>query len=150
MYYTMIIGNITDGIVLDHITAGRGMSIYNILHLGELDCTVAMIKNAESHKMGQKDIIKIGRVIDLDFNILGYIDPGITVNIIKDGKIVKREQLTLPEKITGVIKCANPRCITSTEQEIVHEFYLANAEKKTYRCKYCDTDAPVRNDLKLK
>lgn len=146
----MIIGQIQDGIVLDHITAGRGMQIYNILRLGALDCTVAMIKNAESKKMGQKDIIKIGRVIDLDFTILGYIDPGITVNIIKGGQIVKREHLSLPEKITGVIKCSNPRCITSTEQELTHEFYLANAEKKTYRCIYCDTDARVPNDSKLK
>ena len=146
----MIIGQIRDGIVLDHITAGKGMDIYRILGLDKLECTVAMIKNADSGKMGKKDIIKIGEVIDIDFAVLGFIDPGITVNIIRDGKIVKREQLTLPKKITGVIKCANPRCITSTEQEIVHEFYLANAEKKTYRCKYCDTDAPVRNDMKLK
>jgi len=136
----MIIGQIQDGIVLDHITAGRGMEIYDILGLGKLECTVAMIKNAESQKMGKKDIIKIGQVIELDFTVLGYIDPGITVNIIENGKIAKREHLTLPKKITKVIKCANPRCITSTEQELEHEFYLANPEKRIYRCVYCDTE----------
>ena len=138
----MIIGQIKDGIVLDHITAGRGMEIYNILGLGKLDCTVAMIKNAESEKKGKKDIIKIGQVIDLDFNVLGYIDPGITVNIIRDGALVKRAHLSLPERITGIIKCKNPRCITSTEQELTQEFRLANPEKKIYRCVYCDSTAP--------
>lgn len=146
----MIIGQINDGIVLDHITAGKGMQIYNILGLGALDCTVAMIKNADSRKMGLKDIIKIGRVIDLDFDILGYIDPGITVNIIKGGQIVKREHLRLPEKIYGVIKCSNPRCITSTEQELRHEFYLASTDTKTYRCVYCDCEARTATDIKLK
>ena len=138
----MIIGQIKDGIVLDHITAGRGMEIYNILGLGRLDCTVAMIKNAESEKKGKKDIIKIGQVIDLDFDVLGYIDPGITVNIIRDGALVKRAHLSLPERITGIIKCKNPRCITSTEQELTQEFRLANPEKKIYRCVYCDSTAP--------
>ena len=138
----MIIGQIKDGIVLDHITAGRAMEIYNILRLGELDCTVALIKNAESSKKGTKDIIKIGKVIDLDFTVLGYIDPGITVNIIKDGAIYKREHLTLPERVFNIIKCKNPRCITSTEQELTQEFRLVNPEKKTYRCIYCDSDAP--------
>ena len=138
----MIIGQIKDGIVLDHITAGRGMEIYNILGLGKLDCTVAMIKNAESEKKGKKDIIKIGQVIDLDFDVLGYIDPGITVNIIRDGALVKRAHLSLPERITGIIKCKNPRCITSTEQELTQEFRLANPEKKIYRCVYCDSTAP--------
>ena len=135
----MIIGQINDGIVLDHITAGKGMEIYNILGLGSLDCTVAMIKNADSVKMGKKDIIKIARVIDLDFNVLGYIDPGITVNIIKDGKIAKREHLRLPDRISGIIKCKNPRCITSVEQELTHVFYLADPSKKTYRCLYCES-----------
>ena len=138
----MIIGQIKDGIVLDHITAGRGMEIYNILGLGRLDCTVAMIKNAESEKKGKKDIIKIGQVIDLDFDVLGYIDPGITVNIIRDGALVKRAHLSLPERITGIIKCKNPRCITSTEQELLQEFRLVNPEKKIYRCVYCDSTAP--------
>lgn len=138
----MIIGDIRDGIVLDHITAGRGMEIYNILHLGELDCTVAMIKNAESTKMGKKDIIKIGQVIELDYSALGYIDPGITVNIIRDGERVRRERLTLPETIKDIIKCKNPRCITTTEQELEHVFRLANREKAIYRCIYCDSEAP--------
>ena len=138
----MIIGQIKDGIVLDHITAGRAMEIYNILRLGELDCTVALIKNAESSKKGTKDIIKIGKVIDLDFTVLGYIDPGITVNIIKDGALYKREHLTLPERVYNIIKCKNPRCISSTEQELTQEFRLVNPEKKTYRCIYCDSDAP--------
>lgn len=138
----MIIGQIKDGIVLDHITAGRAMEIYNILHLGDLDCTVALIKNADSAKKGTKDIIKINKVIDLDFTVLGYIDPGITVNIIKDGALYKRQHLTLPERVFNIIRCKNPRCITSTEQELTQEFRLVNPEKKIYRCIYCDSDAP--------
>lgn len=139
----MIIGQIKDGIVLDHITAGRGIYIYNILGLGELDCTVAMIKNADSVKKGKKDIIKIGQVIDLDFDVLGYIDPGITVNIIRNGLLVKREHLTLPDRVKDIIKCKNPRCITSTEQELSHEFRLVDRERKIYRCIYCESEAPV-------
>ena len=138
----MIIGAIRDGIVLDHITAGRGMDIYNILGLGKLDCTVAMIKNADSDKMGKKDIIKVGKVIDLDFDVLGYIDPGITVNIIEDGKLAKRKHLTLPKTIKDIIRCKNPRCITSTEQELRQEFRLVNAERKLYRCIYCESAMP--------
>ena len=138
----MIIGQIKDGIVLDHITAGRGMEIYRILKLHELDCTVAMIENAQSVKMGRKDIIKVGKVIDLNFDILGYIDPGITVNIINDGKLVKREHLKLPERIRDVIRCRNPRCITSTEQELEHEFRLTDPARKVYRCIYCENEAP--------
>ncbi len=138
----MIIGQIRDGIVLDHITAGRGMEIYKILGLDKLDCTVAMIKNAESRKRGRKDIIKIGQVIDLDFDVLGYIDPDVTVNIIRDGALVKREHLKLPERICGIIQCKNPRCITSTEQELTHEFRLVNPETRTYRCIYCDAPGP--------
>ena len=137
----MIIGQIRDGIVLDHITAGRGMDIYNILHLGELDCTVAMIKNAESEKKGKKDIIKIGQVIDINFDVLGYIDPGITVNIIRDGKLAEKRTLKLPERIRGVLTCHNPRCITSVEQELPQEFVLTDREKHTYRCIYCETEA---------
>ncbi len=138
----MIIGAIKDGIVLDHITAGRGMDIYRILGLGEMDCTVAMIKNAESEKMGKKDIIKVGKVIDLDFDVLGYIDPGITVNIIEDGKLAKRRHLSLPETVRDIIRCKNPRCITSTEQELHHEFRLVDRERKVYRCIYCESEAP--------
>ena len=140
----MIIGQIRDGIVLDHITAGKGMDIYRILGLDKLECTVAMIKNADSEKMGKKDIIKIGEVIDLDFTVLGYIDPGITVNIIRDGARVKRERISLPETVKNIIRCKNPRCITSCEQELDHVFRLSNAEKRVYRCIYCDTVA--RND----
>lgn len=138
----MIIGQIRDGIVLDHITAGNGIRIYDILGLGKLDCTVAMIKNADSSKMGKKDIIKVGQVIDLDFAVLGYIDPGITVNIIRDGKLLKREHLSLPERVTGIIKCKNPRCITSCEQELEQEFRLTDRKNKVYRCVYCDSEAP--------
>ena len=138
----MIIGQIRDGIVLDHITAGNGIRIYDILGLGKLDCTVAMIKNADSSKLGKKDIIKVGQVIDLDFAVLGYIDPGITVNIIRDGKLLKREHLSLPERVTGIIKCKNPRCITSCEQELEQEFRLTDRENKVYRCVYCDSEAP--------
>lgn len=138
----MIIGQIKDGIVLDHITAGKSIQIYDILGLGKLDCTVAMIQNADSMKMGKKDIIKIGQVIDIDFTVLGYIDPGITVNIIRDGQLVKREHLKLPERVTDIIRCKNPRCITSCEQELVQEFRLVDSEKKTYRCVYCESEAP--------
>ena len=138
----MIIGQIKDGIVLDHITAGRGIEIYRILKLHELDCTVAMIENAESVKLGRKDIIKVGKVIDLNFDILGFIDPGITVNIINDGKLVKRAHLKLPERIRDVIRCKNPRCITSTEQELTHEFRLTDPARKVYRCIYCENEAP--------
>ena len=137
----MIIGQIKDGIVLDHITAGRCMEIYNILGLGKLDCTVAMIKNAESQKIGKKDIIKIGQVIDLDFNVLGYIDPGITVNIIRNGELIKRQRLSLPEQIRGIIKCKNPRCITTTEQELPQVFKLTDRENRVYRCLYCEGQA---------
>ena len=134
----MIVGQIKDGIVLDHITAGNGMNIYNVLKLGELDCTVALIKNADSHKMGKKDIIKISTLLDLDLDILGYLDPGITVNIVRDGTVAERRKLELPERVVGVIKCKNPRCITSVEREIVHEFKLTDREKKVYRCIYCE------------
>ncbi len=137
----MIIGQIKDGIVIDHITAGRGMQIYKILELDKLDCTVAMIERAESPKMGRKDIIKIGQVLDIDFDVLGYIDPGITVNIIRDGKVSQRLHLSLPEKVIGVLKCKNPRCITSVEQELTHEFKLTDPATQTYRCIYCDQKA---------
>ena len=134
----MIIGQIKDGIVLDHITAGKAMEIYNVLKLGELDCTVAMIKNADSPKLGKKDIIKISTLLDLDLDVLGYLDPGITVNVIRDSQVADRRKVALPERVVGVIKCKNPRCITSVEQEIVHEFKLTDREKKVYRCIYCE------------
>ena len=137
----MIIGQIKDGIVLDHITAGKGMEIYNTLGLSKLNCTVAMIEKAESPKMGKKDIIKIGQVMDINFDVLGYIDPGITVNIIRDGKVAERRQMSLPDRVVGVLKCKNPRCITSTEQELVHEFRLTDRAHKVYRCIYCEQRA---------
>ena len=140
----MIIGQIKDGIVLDHITAGKSMEIYNVLKLGKLDCNVAMIQNANSAKMGKKDIIKIGTVLDLNLDVLGYLDPGITVNIIRDGKVDKRYHLWLPDRVVGVIKCKNPRCITSTEVNAVHEFRLSDKEKKIYRCIYCEHEAKTK------
>ena len=137
----MIIGQIKDGLVLDHITAGKAMTIYNILKLDELDCTVAMIKNADSPKLGKKDILKISTLLDMDLDVLGYLDPSITVNVIRDGKVAERRKVALPERVVGVIKCKNPRCITSVEQEIVHEFKLTDANKKVYRCIYCEHEA---------
>jgi len=138
----MIIGQIKDGIVLDHITAGNAIRIYHVLGLDRLTCTVALIQHADSKKMGKKDIIKIGQVIDLDFDVLGYLDPGITVNIIRDGELAKREHLSLPEKITGIIRCKNPRCITMTEPGILQQFRLTDRKKKIYRCVFCDSEAP--------
>ena len=137
----MIIGQIKDGIVLDHITAGKGMTIYNILKLDELDCTVALIKNADSPKLGKKDIIKISTLLDLDLDVLGYLDPDITINVIRDSEVAERRKIGLPERVVGVIKCKNPRCITSVEQEIVHEFKLTDRNKKVYRCIYCEHEA---------
>ena len=137
----MIIGQIKDGIVLDHITAGRGMDIYKILELNKLDCTVAMIERAASPKMGRKDIIKIGQAMDIDFDVLGYIDPGITVNIIRGVQVVERRKMALPERVIGVLKCKNPRCITSVEQELTQEFKLTDPDKQVYRCIYCDQKA---------
>ena len=137
----MIIGQIKDGIVLDHITAGLGMTLYNFLGLDKLDCQVALIKNAESVKMGKKDIIKIDRVIDINMDALGYLDPGVTVNIIKDGKLAKRQNIDIPERIEDVIKCKNPRCITTVEQELPHIFTLRDKENRVYRCLYCESKA---------
>ena len=137
----MRIDSFRNGLVIDHISAGKGMEIYDLLGLGDLDCTVAIIKNSNSRKMGKKDIIKIDAEIDLDLNILGYVDPGITVNVIKDGVLVEKKTVDLPETLTGVLKCKNPRCITSTEQELKHVFKLTDPEKRTYRCIYCETAA---------
>ena len=137
----MIIGQIKDGIVIDHITAGHGMNLYNFLGLDKLDCQVALIKNAESVKMGRKDIIKIDRVIDINMDALGYLDPGVTVNIIKDGKLAKRHNIDIPERIENVIKCKNPRCITTIEQELPHIFTLKDKENRVYRCLYCESKA---------
>lgn len=137
----MLINPIENGIVIDHIKAGKGMQLYNTLHLGELSCSVAIIKNANSEKMGKKDIIKIDEVIDLDLDIIGYIDPGITVNIIRNGVNEKRVHIEAPERITNAIKCKNPRCITSVEQELPHVFKLTDRENMVYRCIYCESKA---------
>jgi aspartate carbamoyltransferase regulatory subunit len=137
----MIIGQIKDGIVLDHISAGLGMTLYNFLGLDKLDCQVALIKNADSVKMGKKDIIKIDRVIELDLDALGYLDPGATVNIIEDSKIAKRYATILPERVENVIKCKNPRCITTVEQELPNIFTLRDKENRVYRCLYCESKA---------
>lgn len=135
----MNIDSIHNGLVIDHISAGKGMKIYDLLGLEQLDCSIAIIKNVQSRKMGKKDIIKIDAEMDLDLNILGYVDPGITVNVIKDGVLVEKKTVDLPETLTNVLKCKNPRCITSTEQELKHVFKLTDAEKRVYRCIYCET-----------
>ena len=133
------VGKIEEGFVLDHIKAGKSLSIYHHLGLDKLDCTVAIIKNARSNLMGKKDILKVECDINtLDLNILGFIDHNITVNVIKDGKIVEKRRLILPKEIKNVIKCKNPRCITSIEQGLPHIFVLAVPEKEIYRCKYCE------------
>lgn len=135
----MNIDSIKNGLVIDHIRSGGAMRIYDLLGLGSLDCTVAIIKNAQSGKMGRKDIIKIaGNLEHLDLDVLGYIDHNITVNIIKDGHIAEKKTLKLPKTITNVIHCKNPRCITSIEQELPHVFKLADEATKTYRCLYCE------------
>ena len=137
----MNIDSIKNGIVIDHITAGLGMTVYNLLKLDELDCAVAIIKNANSRKMGKKDIIKIDADITLNMDILGYVDPGITIDIIKDSVLVEKKSIGLPEKLTNVIKCKNPRCITTTEQELPHIFKLTDKDKRVYRCIYCEAKA---------
>ncbi|SHI75068.1 aspartate carbamoyltransferase regulatory subunit [Lutispora thermophila] len=143
----MIIGSIVNGVVIDHIPAGRGMELYRYLNLEELQCEVALIKNAFSEKHGKKDILKVNEVIDLNFDILGYIAPQITVNIIKDGVRVQKIHPQLPNTITGVIKCKNPRCIVSTEQGLKHVFKLTDRENRIYRCIYCDTKAEPQSFL---
>ena len=133
------VGRIEEGFVLDHIKAGKAMTIYHDLKLDKLDCCVAIIKNARSNKMQKKDIIKVECSVDmLDLDILGFIDHTITVNIIKDGNIVEKKELQLPKEIRNVIKCKNPRCITSIEQELDHVFILADPKKEVYRCRYCE------------
>ena len=133
------VGRIEEGFVLDHIKAGKAMTIYHDLKLDKLDCTVAIIKNARSEKLGKKDIIKVECPVDmLDLDILGFIDHNITVNIIENEQIVSKKELRLPKEITNVIRCKNPRCITSIEQGLDHVFVLTDEEKQTYRCKYCE------------
>lgn len=135
----MYIDSIKNGYVIDHIQAGKGMEIYNLLRLDMLDCSVAIIKNANSSKMGKKDIIKIDCLIDLDMDILGYVAPDATVDIIQGEKLVEKKKMTLPEKLTNVIFCKNPRCITTTEQELPNIFHLTDSSTKEYRCAYCET-----------
>ena len=135
----MIISPIENGIVLDHIKAGKGMQLYKALHLDELSCMVALITNADSVKMGKKDIIKINEVIDLNLEIIGYIDPGVTVNFIKDGANKKREKIEPPERIENIITCKNPRCITTVEQELPNIFKLTDRDNMVYRCIYCES-----------
>ena len=137
----MNIDSIKNGIVIDHIQAKKGMEIYELLNLNELDCSVAVITNAKSKKMGRKDIIKIDADIEVNTDIIGYIDPDITVNIIKDGKNVEKKSIELPQKLTNVLFCKNPRCISATEQELPHVFTLADRENRIYRCLYCETKA---------
>ena len=136
---TLTVGSIEEGFVLDHIQAGKSMEIYKYLHLDKLDCCVAIIKNARSSKMGKKDILKIECPIDyIDLDILGFIDHSITVNIIQNSQIVEKKEIKLPKSVTNVIKCKNPRCITSIEQELDHVFILTDEENEIYRCCYCE------------
>ena len=134
----MTVDEIKNGIVLDHITAGKGMEIYTLLGLDNLECSVALIKNVPSRKMEKKDIIKIDADIAIDTEIIGYVDPDITVNIIKDGKNIEKKTIALPKQLTNVLICKNPRCISATEQELPHIFKLADKEKRVYRCLYCE------------
>ena len=135
------VGKIEEGFVLDHIKAGMSLSIYHHLQLDKLDCTVAIIKNAPSKRLGKKDIIKIDADIELNTEILGYIDPNITVNVIKNGKIVEKKHVELPQMLKNVISCKNPRCISSCEQELPQIFKLTDRENRVYRCLYCETKA---------
>ena len=137
----MNIDSIRDGIVIDHITAGRGMRLYELLGLDDLDCSVAIIKNVTSKKMGKKDIIKIDSATHINMDVIGLVDPQATVNIIRDGELKRKRCIEMPKELTNVIKCMNPRCITTTEQELDHVFRLTDRENKIYRCIYCETKA---------
>lgn len=137
----MKIDSIQNGIVIDHITAGRGMRLYELLKLDDLDCSVAIIKNVVSKKMGKKDIIKIDSSTQIDMDVIGFVDPQATVNIIRDGELIRKRCIDMPHELTNVIRCMNPRCITTTEQELDHVFRLTDPENKIYRCIYCETKA---------
>ena len=137
----MNIDSIQNGIVIDHITAGRGMKLYELLHLEQLDCSVAIIKNVHSQKQGKKDIIKIDADIPVNLDVIGYVDPGVTVNVIRGGELIEKKRIDMPETLTNVIFCKNPRCITSCEQELKHVFKLTDRANKVYRCLYCETKA---------
>ena len=140
----MNIDSIKNGYVIDHIQAGNAMKIYELLNLNELDCQVAIITNAKSKKTGRKDIIKIDRDIEIDLDKLGFIDPDVTVNIVKDDTIVEKRKLSLPERIVNVAKCQNPRCITSIEKSLDQVFNLTDRENQVYRCKYCEMSLKQR------
>ena len=140
----MNIDGVRTGVVLDHIKAGKSMMVYELLGLDKVSNCVAIIQNADSSKYGKKDIIKIDEAIDLDYDVLGYIDSNITVNIVKDGKLERKHHMELPQTLKNVVKCKNPRCITSVEQEIVHTFKLVDRENKVYRCIYCDAEHKVK------
>lgn len=135
----MTVDSIKTGVVIDHITAGKGMELYELLGLSGLDVTVAIMKNVSSNKMGRKDIIKIDGDIKLNLDVIGYVDPGATVNIIKDGVLIEKKSIDMPLILSDVLKCRNPRCITATEQELRHVFKLADRENRVYRCIYCET-----------
>ena len=137
----MNIDSIKNGIVIDHITAGKGAELYSLLNLDSLNCTIVIGKNVASRKMGKKDIIKIDADIEINLDLIGYVSPEATVNVIRDGALVEKKTIALPEEITGVIRCKNPRCITTTEQELPHRFKLTDAEAHVYRCIYCETKA---------
>lgn len=137
----MNVDSIKNGVVIDHITAGCGMKLYELLELDSLDVSVAIIKNVSSKKMGKKDIIKIDADIKVNLDVIGYVDPDATVNIIKDGVLIEKKVISLPQTLTNVIKCKNPRCITTCEQELDHVFKLTDKENKVYRCIYCETKA---------
>lgn len=137
----MKVDSIQNGVVIDHITAGKGMKLYELLHLDTLDASVAIIKNVVSKKSGKKDIIKIDADISVDLDVIGFVDPGATVNIIKNGLLTEKRTIEMPEKLIDVIKCKNPRCITSSEQELQNIFVLSDKENKVYRCIYCETKA---------
>ena len=140
----MNIDSIKNGIVIDHITAGKAMELYFHLGLDKIDDQVAIIKNANSKKMGKKDIIKVDGNVMLDMNVIGFFDPGATVTIIKDSAVVEKKKITLPERITNVILCKNPRCITTTEQELPHVFRLTDEKNRIYRCLYCEAKAEIK------
>ena len=137
----MNIDSIKNGIVIDHITAGKSMKIYHLLGLDKLECSVALIRNVTSRKMGKKDIIKVDYDLEIDTDVLGFIDPDATINVIKDGIIVEKKSIELPEKLTDVVFCKNPRCICTTEQELPNIFTLTDRENRVYRCLYCETKA---------
>ena len=140
----MNIDSIQNGIVIDHITAGKGMRLFELLGLDRLDASVAIIKNAHSEKRGKKDIIKIDADIPVDVDVIGFVDPGATVKVIRDGRLVEKRNIDMPDRLVNVSKCKNPRCITSTEQELDHVFKLTDRRNKVYRCLYCETKSEIK------